>query len=154
MIRRASGRAARRFLEQAPKTVGLRGGSYEKGYMVEAYVGPASEAIGWITESVCEASDDEDCWEQMGDLWLPGIEDEDEERVIFIDKMALRAARRGSGWGRRFVETLERWGRQHGAKGAILHAGELWWGDHSGPFWAHMGFEEIFDQGPVMWKDL
>jgi len=132
-------------------------GGRDAGYTFEVYVDFADRVIGYLTEAVCDCSEDPDCWESMSGLWLPFVEDEEAERVLFIDKLALASGGRGHGWGRRFVLELEGWGRKHGAVGSVLHAASLWGGDLSEPFWEHMGYDvlETLSNGTVvMTKDL
>ena len=69
----------------------------------------------------------------------------DDGPVLVISFIQLHPMRRGYGWGRRFVQAAQRWGKSKGATSSMLFAGRT--GEdspfHSVFFWQRLGYEVI-----------
>ncbi len=85
--------------------------------------------------------------------------------VLAINKIGFAPERRGRGWGRSFVEALERDAERRGAAGIVLVAAWLPQGPgagaepHSRGFWEAMGYYALVkldrdERTALMWKRL
>ena len=140
----------------------LDAGDWERGYRVLGYAISVVDAVEMAVQSVCESIDFDDVEDEVAckdGFWpWPPADLQDEDLVLFLDKIAVRDdRRRGKGWGRRFIGAIERWALSRGCKGVLLHAGALWGAAHaSDGFWLSMGYEvaDEWDFVPVMYKPL
>jgi GNAT superfamily N-acetyltransferase len=163
----AKGRTARRTISDAPHYIPSRLWKDKNlgSYSFAAEVVTADQAVSDLFRSL-GATPENLRWDfpdpfVEGDAgsrmmfvatWLGGIEDEN-DLVLYIDKLAFTAGRRSRGWGTRFARAIEAWGKRQGAVGALLHAGALWGGDEAAGFWEKQGYE-ITDLGDGLmgWK--